>query len=308
MRDSLGPARRAYKAHQRVLTLDPQRRDAALIVGTTRHAVASLSAPLRLIAYLAGFDGNSDRGLRLVEEAAQYPGETRRNALFTLVLLYNREGRYDAALQVGSNNSKTNTRAIDCCGSKRATHYCVPAGGPTPQRRWRTASRDWPATRGRVPRARNRAGSRRLPRHEVTNETDHSRRLRFGGHSRAHDLDGRRFPVVSREDLAARFDADMRNVIIEWDRDDARSEHVRRKSLFDFVYQTYDASAWIPQSLFDGNLATQVIVGDVDTIVAEKVGLVLWRDNPLVPAFGMAPNAISQPAPVELGTSHSGGR
>ena len=100
VRDSLGPARRAYKAHQRVLSLDPRRKDAALIVGTTRHAVASLSAPLRLIAYLAGFDGNRDRGLRLVEEAAQYPGETRRNALFTLILLYNREGRHDAALQL----------------------------------------------------------------------------------------------------------------------------------------------------------------------------------------------------------------
>jgi tetratricopeptide (TPR) repeat protein len=100
VRDSLGPARRAYKAHQRVLTLDPQRKDAALIVGMTRHAVASLSAPLRFIAYLAGFDGNGDRGLRYVEEAAQYPGETRRNALFTLVLLYNREGRYVAALQL----------------------------------------------------------------------------------------------------------------------------------------------------------------------------------------------------------------
>jgi hypothetical protein len=101
-------------------------------------------------------------------------------------------------------------------------------------------------------------------------------------------------PSVSREDLAARFDADMRNVIIEWSRDDVRTDQVRQKALFDFVYQTYDASAWIPQSLFDGNLATQVIVGDVDTIVGEKVGLVLWRDNPLVPAFGMAPNAISR--------------
>ena len=99
VRDSLGPARRAYKAHQRVLSLDPRRKDAALIVGMTRHAVASLSAPLRLIAYLAGFDGNSARGLRLVEEAAQYAGETRRHALFTLVLLYNRDGRHDAALQ-----------------------------------------------------------------------------------------------------------------------------------------------------------------------------------------------------------------
>ena len=56
------------------------------------------------------------------------------------------------------------------------------------------------------------------------------------------------------------------------------------------MYQTYQASAWIPQSLFDSNLVTQAVVGDVDTIVGEKVGLVLWRDNPLVPAFGMAPD------------------
>jgi tetratricopeptide (TPR) repeat protein len=100
VRDSLGAARRAFKSHQRVLALDPRRKDAALIVGMTRQAVASLSAPLRLIAFLAGFEGNSDRGLRLVEEAAEYPGETQRSALFTLVLLYNREGRYDAALQL----------------------------------------------------------------------------------------------------------------------------------------------------------------------------------------------------------------
>jgi tetratricopeptide (TPR) repeat protein len=100
VRDSLGPARRAYKSHERVLALDPTRKDAALIVGMTRHAVAALSLPLRVIAYLAGFDGNSAAGIRLVEEAARYPGETRRNALFTLVLLYNREKRYDAALSL----------------------------------------------------------------------------------------------------------------------------------------------------------------------------------------------------------------
>jgi len=66
----------------------------------TRHAVASRSAPLRFVAYLAGLDGDGDRGIRYVEEAAQYPGDTRRNALFTLVLLYNRAGRYDEALQL----------------------------------------------------------------------------------------------------------------------------------------------------------------------------------------------------------------
>ncbi len=101
----------------------------------------------------------------------------------------------------------------------------------------------------------------------------------------------------SRSTLEERFDADLRRVAIAWNPDDARPEAVRRKALFDFVYQTYDASAWIPQSLFDGNIAVQVIAGDVETIVGNKVGLTLWRDNPVVPAFGMAPNALGPGRP-----------
>jgi mono/diheme cytochrome c family protein len=98
-------------------------------------------------------------------------------------------------------------------------------------------------------------------------------------------------PALAGDTLAASFAADMRHVAYEWDAADPRPETVRRQALFDFVYETYDASAWIPQSLFDGNVITQAIAGDVDTIVGRKVGLVLWRDNKLVPAFGMAPNA-----------------
>jgi mono/diheme cytochrome c family protein len=98
-------------------------------------------------------------------------------------------------------------------------------------------------------------------------------------------------PAVARDTLAASFASDLKNVVYEWDPADPTPESVRRQALFDFVYETYDASAWIPQSLFDGNVITQAVAGDVDTIVGEKVGLVLWRDNTLVPAFGMAPNA-----------------
>jgi hypothetical protein len=97
----------------------------------------------------------------------------------------------------------------------------------------------------------------------------------------------------SREELASTFESGIRNLVIRWDGSDPRSADQRRRALFDFLYQTYEASAWIPQSLFDSNLAIQAVVGDVDTIVRDKVGLVLWRDNPLVPAFGMAPNAGS---------------
>lgn len=97
---SLGSARRAYHEHERVLKLDPRRKDAGLIVGMYRYAVAALPAPLRLMARLAGFGGGRERGLRMVEEAARYPSDVQSNALFTLILLYNREARYDDALNV----------------------------------------------------------------------------------------------------------------------------------------------------------------------------------------------------------------
>ena len=89
--------------------------------------------------------------------------------------------------------------------------------------------------------------------------------------------------------MRSAFEADLRNVVYRWDPDDGRSKAERLDALFEFVYQTYESSAWIPQSLFDGSLATQAVIGDVDTIVGKNVGLVLWRDQAFVPAFGMAP-------------------
>jgi hypothetical protein len=98
-------------------------------------------------------------------------------------------------------------------------------------------------------------------------------------------------PAPSRDALRASFDDDMRSVVLEWDPADPRSRTARTDALFEFVYETYDASAWIPQSVFDRNVIAQTIAGDVDTIVRDRVGLVLWRDNARVRAFGMAPNA-----------------
>jgi len=100
-------------------------------------------------------------------------------------------------------------------------------------------------------------------------------------------------PSMSKDALAASFESDIRRLVYVWDKEDTRGDTERRRALFDFMYQTFDASAWIPQSLFDGNLVSQAVAGDVDTIVGEKAGLVLWKDNAQVPAFGMAPNADS---------------
>ena len=93
-------ARRAYDTHERVMALDPSRKDAGLIVGTYRYVVATLSLPARWVAYLAGFGGDKSKGLHMIEEAARYPGDTQVDAKFALMLLYNREGRFEEALAV----------------------------------------------------------------------------------------------------------------------------------------------------------------------------------------------------------------
>jgi tetratricopeptide (TPR) repeat protein len=93
-------ARQAYDEHERVLALDPQRKDAGLIVGTYRYLVSTLWAPTRLVAYVAGFGGGRDRGIALLEGAATYPSDAQTEAKLGLVLLYNRERRYDDALRV----------------------------------------------------------------------------------------------------------------------------------------------------------------------------------------------------------------
>jgi tetratricopeptide (TPR) repeat protein len=92
-------ARGAYEAHERVLQISPTRHDAALIVGTYRYVVAAMSLPLRWAAYIAGFGGGAEAGLQMVESAARYPGDSQTDAQIALVLLYNRERRYDDALQ-----------------------------------------------------------------------------------------------------------------------------------------------------------------------------------------------------------------
>lgn len=97
---SFRAARRAYDAHETVLELNPGRKDAGLIVGTYRYVVSALSLPLRWMAYVAGFGGDKERGLRMIEEAASYPSLTQTDAKFALLLLYNREKRFDDALRV----------------------------------------------------------------------------------------------------------------------------------------------------------------------------------------------------------------
>jgi tetratricopeptide (TPR) repeat protein len=93
-------ARRAYSEHEKVIELDPSRKDANVTVGTYRYIISTLSVPMRMMAYVAGFGGGKERGIHMLEETAASNAESKTDALFALVLLYNREKRYDDALKV----------------------------------------------------------------------------------------------------------------------------------------------------------------------------------------------------------------
>lgn len=94
-------ARRSYDQCEEALALDPSAREPSLIVGTYRYLVSTQSLPVRMMAYVAGFGGGKERGLHMIEQTAVAAGaENRTDAQFALVLLYNRERRYDDALRV----------------------------------------------------------------------------------------------------------------------------------------------------------------------------------------------------------------
>ena len=93
-------ARRSYNECEQAMTLDASRKEPGLVVGTYRYIVSTLSFPMRMMAYVAGFGGDKDRGLKMIEETAGSSAENRTDAQFALVLLYNREQRYADALRV----------------------------------------------------------------------------------------------------------------------------------------------------------------------------------------------------------------
>lgn len=92
-------ARRAYDVEEEVLERDPKRAEAAIVVGTYRYIVATLSLPSRWMAYMAGFGGDKQKGIALVETALN-DREAHVDASAALILIYTREGRHEDALRL----------------------------------------------------------------------------------------------------------------------------------------------------------------------------------------------------------------
>jgi hypothetical protein len=101
---------------------------------------------------------------------------------------------------------------------------------------------------------------------------------------------------ASRADMRASFSRDIRNLKIAWADEDPRPEKLRQDLLFEFIYQGYDGTVWVPQALFDGNSITQAVIGDNAAIIRDRIGLTIWPENRIAPAYGMAPNPdLGQP-------------
>jgi tetratricopeptide (TPR) repeat protein len=91
-------ARRAYQESRRTLELDPSREDAGLILGLYQYILSLRSLPVRWFGKIGGIGNDRAKGIALIEAAARYPGETQTDARLALVLIYNRERRFDDAL------------------------------------------------------------------------------------------------------------------------------------------------------------------------------------------------------------------
>ncbi len=84
--------------HERVLELDPQFRDAKLVVGTHNYVVGNLPWSVKMAAAIAGLSGSRDKGLAYLRDVAKTDGENAVDAKVVLTLFLRREHQYDEAL------------------------------------------------------------------------------------------------------------------------------------------------------------------------------------------------------------------
>jgi tetratricopeptide (TPR) repeat protein len=85
---------------ERALKIDPDYADAKMAVGIQQFAVASLPRILRIMVGIAGVNGNKEKGLQLLREAAAHGVVTPIESRTALSLFLRHEARYPEALKV----------------------------------------------------------------------------------------------------------------------------------------------------------------------------------------------------------------
>jgi tetratricopeptide (TPR) repeat protein len=88
----------AVDHHNEVIRLDPNYVDALVTVGLYQYVVGSLPLPIKIVAGIGGFRGSKKRGLEMLERVAKEGHWATGDARSLLIVLYNREQRYQDVL------------------------------------------------------------------------------------------------------------------------------------------------------------------------------------------------------------------
>ena len=86
--------------HQQLIEKNPQYYDAYLIPGVHDYVVGSLPAFIKVVAFLGGFHGNREEGIRNLELVAQRGAVNKIDAQLLLSVAYRRERRFADARRI----------------------------------------------------------------------------------------------------------------------------------------------------------------------------------------------------------------
>jgi predicted Zn-dependent protease len=93
-------AKAARNYHQQVLKLDPTFTDAKLSIGIYEYGVGTISSKWRFFLGVFGIRGDKPSGIRSIETVASQGKRATTDAKLILVVVYEREKRYDDALRL----------------------------------------------------------------------------------------------------------------------------------------------------------------------------------------------------------------
>jgi tetratricopeptide (TPR) repeat protein len=93
--DALGAGGKANDLHEKVLKLDPTYQDAKLIPGAYQYVVGSIPRSVKWLAFLFGFRGSREKGIALLQETMVHGKLASTDASFLLVVIYNRERKFE---------------------------------------------------------------------------------------------------------------------------------------------------------------------------------------------------------------------
>jgi len=91
---------KANELHERVLKLDPTYHDAKLIPGVYQYAVGSIPRSVKWLAFLLGYRGSKEQGIKLLQEAMVNGQWVSSDAAILLAVIYTRENQHAYARQL----------------------------------------------------------------------------------------------------------------------------------------------------------------------------------------------------------------